>query len=137
MPHDLGDDIFLLHLPYDLPPYEDEALPPSSCHPDIGLSRLPRAVHDAPHDRYRQRRRYPGEAPLHFRCNPRYVDRDPPARRAGEKFRAPLPYSESFEDLPPDAHFLLGRSGDGYPQGVPDPFREEDPKPDGRSDRVV
>src|SRR3972149_2829089 len=92
-PDHLGDDLFLLHLFDNLPTDEEEALPPPSGHSHVGFPGLSGPVHGAPHDRHLQRNRHAGEPSLHLVRDAGDADRDPPAGRAGDEIRSPLPHA--------------------------------------------
>src|SRR4029450_6010652 len=114
----------------------DEADVSAACDPEVGVSRLPRAVDRAAPDRDLARLPLVLEAPLDLArevLDPHVVA---PARGARDHHRATLAETERLEDLPRDLDLLHRVGGKRDTQRVADPVREQRADSDRALDRA-
>ena len=121
-----GHHLVLGHHADDLPLDEQVSPPPPGGDADIGLARLARAVHHAPHHRHLDRQLTRLERLLGGPGHADHVDLGPPARGAGDEVEAlALAQPHGLEQLAPGARLFDGVGGERVADGVADPLGQE------------
>ena len=102
---------------------------------EVGVARLPRSVHRAPHDGDLERLRVRAQPILDHARETLDADVVAPAGRARDHHRPALTETERLEDLPRDLDLLDRVGGEGDAHRVADPVREERSDADRALDR--
>ena len=115
---------------------EQKADPFAAGNAHVGLARLARAVHDAPHDRNGNWFLDMGQTFFDFLRKTDDIDLGPAAGGAGNDVHPPLADFEGFQDFIGNAHFLDRVGGERDAHRISDALGKQDAEPDARLDRT-